>query len=70
MPKSEALDGQERLADDRAGLGCIKLEKGAPKIDITLEDHELWEQFQSLTNEMIVTKSGRLKKFLKFSSFK
>ena len=37
-------------------------EKGDPtekRLNITLDDRDLWSKFQSLTNEMIVTKSGR-----------
>jgi T-box len=29
------------------------------KINITLTDSQLWTQFHQLTNEMIITKSGR-----------
>lgn len=29
------------------------------KLKVTLEDKNLWHQFNELTNEMIVTKSGR-----------
>ena len=28
-------------------------------INVDLEDSQLWNKFQSLTNEMIVTKNGR-----------
>lgn len=37
-------------------------EKGDPTergLLVTLEDAELWRKFQHITNEMIVTKSGR-----------
>ncbi|KAM6892846.1 T-box transcription factor TBX19-like [Lycodopsis pacificus] len=37
-------------------------EKGDPterELKVTLEDAELWTKFQSITNEMIVTKNGR-----------
>ena len=37
-------------------------EKGDPterRLTVTLEDAELWRKFQQITNEMIVTKSGR-----------
>ncbi|KAK5890988.1 hypothetical protein CgunFtcFv8_018286 [Champsocephalus gunnari] len=37
-------------------------EKGDPterELKVTLEDAELWRKFQTLTNEMIVTKNGR-----------
>ena len=58
MPKAESLREMSSVEaihqDDRP----IKAEKMS-KIEVTLEDRELWEQFQSLTNEMIVTKSGR-----------
>ena len=43
------------------GRGAIKTELGAgeSKLRVTLEDKELWGKFKDLTNEMIVTKSGR-----------
>ena len=28
-------------------------------VTVALEDNELWDQFKKITNEMIVTKSGR-----------
>lgn len=28
-------------------------------LNVTLDDRDLWMRFQSLTNEMIVTKNGR-----------
>lgn len=37
-------------------------EKGDPtesKLKVSLEDRDLWNKFKELTNEMIVTKSGR-----------
>ena len=36
---------------------CQREEVGAPSVQ--LEDANLWNRFQSLTNEMIVTKNGR-----------
>ena len=38
-------------------------EKGDPtekQLKVTLEESELWRKFKEVTNEMIVTKSGRL----------
>ena len=58
MPKAEQLREMSSVTDNIQDDRPIKAEK-ASKIDVTLEDRELWEQFQSLTNEMIVTKSGR-----------
>jgi len=29
------------------------------RLTVTLEDAELWREFQDITNEMIVTKTGR-----------
>lgn len=37
-------------------------EKGDPtekQLNVTLEEAELWRKFKEVTNEMIVTKSGR-----------
>ena len=36
-------------------------QRGAPsgRLAVTLEDADLWRKFQEITNEMIVTKSGR-----------
>jgi hypothetical protein len=37
-------------------------DKGDPterRLKVTLEERELWTKFMELTNEMIVTKSGR-----------
>lgn len=30
------------------------------EVNVALDDRELWVRFQTLTNEMIVTKNGRL----------
>ena len=38
-------------------LSCPKGRKEG--IEITLENRELWNQFNDITNEMIVTKAGR-----------
>ena len=31
----------------------------ASKVNVTLEESDLWKKFEALTNEMIVTKNGR-----------
>lgn len=46
---------------ETAGVIAGKM-KGDPfenDVRITLDDKELWEKFRALTNEMIVTKTGR-----------
>ena len=44
--------GDSQGARDRA-------DGGDRKLGVVLEDRELWSKFKQLTNEMIVTKSGR-----------
>lgn len=44
-----------------AGLitGRVKGDPFESDVRVTLDDKELWEKFRLLTNEMIVTKTGR-----------
>lgn len=49
-------------AVERASEMSVGREKGDPteqRLRVTLDDRDLWGKFQELTNEMIVTKSGR-----------
>ena len=51
------LQAVERASELSAGR-----EKGDPteqRLRLVLDDRDLWSKFQELTNEMIVTKSGR-----------
>lgn len=45
--------------------GSEKGDTSERDIKLTLEDAELWGKFKELTNEMIVTKTGRWVKLLK-----
>ena len=49
------------LRTSRSGkeLASSKTSDGI-KVDIVLQEAELWRKFHSLVNEMIVTKNGRL----------
>ncbi len=42
-----------------AGDGMCCTRHGDQGITVTLENQELWKQFNEITNEMIVTKAGR-----------
>jgi hypothetical protein len=37
------------------------------QINMILQDSDLWQKFHNVTNEMIVTKSGRYEKFINLS---
>ncbi len=39
--------------------GKVKGDPFENNVRVTLDDKELWEKFRALTNEMIVTKTGR-----------
>ncbi len=41
-------------------------DSGPEKVRMSLEDRDLWSKFKELTNEMIVTKSGRWDSFSVF----
>ena len=40
-------------------LGKVKGDPFEHDVRVTLDDKDLWEKFRILTNEMIVTKTGR-----------
>lgn len=42
-----------------AGSGGARGARGDREVAITLDDRDLWVRFQTLINEMIVTKNGR-----------
>lgn len=49
---------------DSASGNLLNLMRRSPEVsdrglNVTLDDRDLWLRFQSLTNEMIVTKNGR-----------
>jgi len=45
--------------DVQLAAGRLKADPTERRLSVTLEDRALWTQFCRLTNEMIVTKSGR-----------
>ncbi|CAL8306641.1 unnamed protein product [Merluccius merluccius] len=47
------------VVESELTAGCEKGDPTERQLRVTLEDAELWQQFQEITNEMIVTKSGR-----------
>jgi len=46
--------------DGQLAAGRLKADPTERRLNVSLEDRCLWAQFHRLTNEMIVTKSGRL----------
>ncbi|KAM9820246.1 T-box transcription factor TBX19-like [Neosynchiropus ocellatus] len=48
-----------RAVESQLEAGLAKGDPMEKELRVTLEDSELWRKFQSVTNEMIVTKSGR-----------
>ena len=48
-----------RAVDQELSTGREKGEPTELKLKLHLEDRDLWSKFKELTNEMIVTKSGR-----------
>jgi len=63
MPEMRAnsADVNELLkaVDGTSGTPRNRDEGKEKKLGVVLEDRELWSKFKQLTNEMIVTKSGR-----------
>ena len=53
------LVGHELLSGQGNNLPTSFLDDDSVGPKVLLEDRELWEKFHGLTNEMIVTKSGR-----------
>jgi len=45
--------------DVQLAAGRLKADPTERRLSVSLEDRSLWAQFHQLTNEMIVTKSGR-----------
>ena len=45
--------------DVQLAAGRLKADPTERRLNVVLEDRALWMQFHQLTNEMIVTKSGR-----------
>ena len=48
-----------RAVDGELAAGREKGDPTERRLAVSLEDRDLWAKFQVLTNEMIVTKSGR-----------
>jgi len=53
------IDQLLKAVDDEQSIGKEKSDVTERKLRVTLYDGDLWNQFRELTNEMIVTKSGR-----------
>lgn len=55
------VEGNGTTGEAETGTTARKVNDGIQerKLRVTLEDKHLWSQFNELTNEMIVTKSGR-----------
>ena len=45
--------------DVQLSAGRLKADPTERRLTVALEDRALWAQFHRITNEMIVTKSGR-----------
>jgi len=45
--------------DVQLAAGRLKSDPTERRLAVALEDRELWAQFHRITNEMIVTKTGR-----------
>ena len=48
-----------KAVDNELSGGRDKGDPTEQKLKVTLDDKDLWSKFKELTNEMIVTKSGR-----------
>ncbi len=46
-------------AVDKSAAATATMPSPSPEVVVRLEDADLWRRFRQLTNEMIVTKSGR-----------
>ena len=59
--KSNQLEMNHLLkaVDNELSVGRAKGDPTEARLRVTLDDKELWSKFKELTNEMIVTKSGR-----------
>jgi len=55
MAQSHILSAME----SELSAGRVKADPTERELRVALDDRELWTRFQSLTNEMIVTKNGR-----------
>ena len=62
--KSNQMDLTHLLkaVDNEMSAGREKGDPTEKQLSVHLEDKELWSKFKELTNEMIVTKSGRYAK--------
>lgn len=58
-PNKGELEHLLKSVDQDVASTRHKADPSESSVRITLEDFELWSKFKELTNEMIVTKSGR-----------
>ena len=58
-PNQADLKHLLKAVDQEMSAGREKGDPTESKLKVSLEDRELWGKFKELTNEMIVTKSGR-----------
>ena len=63
-PSVQSISSSSSMASHHLGLGLAPAhpaaeDTGLQQPRVELEDSGLWSKFQSLTNEMIVTKNGR-----------
>ena len=63
MSQSHILSAVE---SELCAAGRAKGDPTERELHVGLDDRELWTKFQSLTNEMIVTKNGRYVKYYCF----
>ena len=58
-PNQLELNHLLKAVDNEISGGRDKGDHSELKLRVHLDDRELWNKFKDLTNEMIVTKSGR-----------
>ena len=58
-PNQLELNHLLKAVDSELSVGREKGDPTEQKLRVHLDDRELWSKFKDLTNEMIVTKSGR-----------
>lgn len=58
-PNAMEMDQLLKAVGEEQSIGREKGDPTERRLRVTLEDRGLWNQFRELTNEMIVTKSGR-----------
>lgn len=58
-PGSDPATWLLRAVETELQAGCDKGDPTERRLQVALEDRDLWRKFQNVTNEMIVTKNGR-----------